>query len=369
MTSSDPADIEHRLVERTRALIDIPSVSRNEAELHAYIRDVTTSNDKTGKCKVTIDSEDLLAYETGGEPDSPLILLVGHTDTVPIADNVPSKLNGRRIFGRGASDMKSGLAVMLELLVDDHICRSSSDVRVGFVFFAKEELSASNNVLGPALEQSEWLRSASLAILLEPTDNYLELGCQGNLNFTLRFEGKAAHSARPWTGDNAAHKAVASLIEFVQMPYRSAVISGMEYKEVANITGIRGGTARNVIPDLVEVDVNVRYPPDRSAVEAEKHWLDVLSGTGADVRLVGNASSAPVALDDPFVKRLASAGADAPRAKQAWTNVADFAPHAIPAVNFGPGDPALAHTKNEHVDFDALVESFRVFTDFFGGQS
>jgi succinyl-diaminopimelate desuccinylase len=353
-----------RLVQRCRELVDIPSVSHDEAAANAYVRAALLSS-----FDVTYDHDTVLYAGPPRRSGTPLVVLVGHTDTVPIDDNLPSSLSDGVIHGRGTSDMKGGIAVMLELA--NWIAAGPEGQRydVGFLFFGREELPAAECPLLPALREPDGIPRADLAILMEPTANALEAGCQGNLNLTLRFDGVAAHSARPWAGTNAAHVAIDALRGFVQAAPREVEVGGLAFREAANIVGLRGGTARNVLPAQVEVDINIRYAPDTSAADAESHWIKQFESDGAHVTVVGNAPPAPVVTDHPIVHALRGAGAGAPIPKVAWTNASDFGQCGIPAINFGPGDPVFAHRKDEQIDVAALERSLTILQALFLGAS
>lgn len=295
-------------------------------------------------------------------PDTNLIVVAGHTDTVPIEANVPGRIDGDLVWGRGAADMKGALAVMVEL--SRQLEPESLGADVGFLFFGREELSARDSALLPALEQNTDLQHAGFAILMEPTANALEAGCMGNLNLTLRFNGIAAHTGRPWLGSNAAHLVIETLGDLVGQEPLDVDIDGLVFREVASITGIRSGVARNVLPPVAEVDINVRYSPARSVSEIEALWVERFGRPNIDVEVIGNSPSAPVVGSHPLAQLLLSSGAEAAKPKQAWTNAADFALYGVPAVNFGPGDPVYAHRADEQVTGQALARSLDVLHRF-----
>lgn len=353
--------VRQELADLTRALVDIPSVSRNEAAVTRFIRDTLPP-----ALPIVLDDDDVVFVTTPRRPGMPLVTLAGHTDTVPIDANIPSVASGDTIFGRGASDMKSGVAVMLRLAMwfSDHL---PLDFDLGFIFFPREEIGADENALLPAIEKCTELRDTRFAILMEPTANALEAGCVGNLQLELHFAGEAAHSARPWMGTNAAHLAITALHDLALAAPVDVVVDGLTFREVASVTGIRGGLAKNVIPPETVVDVNVRYAPSRMPSEVERFWRERFADTAGQVHVISNAAAAPVVVNDPFAQRLLDAGAHAPVPKQAWTNAADFAAHDIPAINFGPGDPFYAHRQDEQVSIEALLHSFNVLRRFTAG--
>ena len=261
------AATERRLAERTLGLVNIPSVSRNEAAIAEAVQAAIPVKSFDERFA---DGEGFF-YVTERLPERPLILLAGHLDTVPIQDNLPGRMDDGWVVGLGASDMKGGLAVMLELAAWLDETRPDRDVDVGLLFFAREELPADESPLPAIFAACPELREASLAIVLEPTDNTIQAGCLGNLNATLTFHGLAAHSARPWHGVNAIGVAVDRLVALTQIAPLPVDIEGLTFTEVLNVTQIRGGVADNVIPDLrgVPSQLPVRAEPDRRAGEGE----------------------------------------------------------------------------------------------------
>jgi succinyl-diaminopimelate desuccinylase len=268
------------------------------------------------------------------------------------------------IVGPGAADMKAGLAVMLAL-ADDGV--TSAEMDTGYVWFAREEVPIVESALLPALGRMPALREAALAIVLEPTANELEVGCNGNLNAHVVVRGRAAHSARPWLGDNAIHAAIEALEPLADLPVRDVDIDGLVFREVVSLTTIEGGTAANVVPDRVEARVNYRYAPDRTPDQAEARLQELLADSRLDVTVVGNAPPGPVALDDPLVQRLRRSGDLQVRPKQAWTPVAEFGMAGVNAVNLGPGDPRYAHTDDEQVTVGALERTHAIVSAFLAG--
>jgi succinyl-diaminopimelate desuccinylase len=302
------------------------------------------------------------------------VILAGHVDTVPLGRSAPGRREGGTLHGRGASDMKSGLAVMLQIADSlTHATASpggesdlDSDVDVGLLFFGREELPFAESALVPLLERRPELSGASLAIVLEPTANRLELGCLGNLNAEVVFEGEAAHTARPWLGRNAIHAAIAALAPVSDLPVRDVEVDGLLYREVASVTTIQGGVATNVVPDRAGAHVNFRYAPTHTPAEAERRLRELLGHPSATVEIVGNAPPGPVPVGNALVERLRTAGDLAVGPKQAWTPVAEFGLVGVDAVNFGPGDPQYAHRDDEQVEVAALVRSYEVLRAFLG---
>lgn len=349
-------DVGERLLDRTLAFVAIPSVGRDDAAMFAEVRASIPSGMEL------VDDADGALFAAPPGDGRQLVLLVGHVDTVPARDADLPRREGRVIVGRGAADMKGGIAVMLELAA-----APAGDVALGLVVVGREELPISESALVPLLERRERLRNAALAIVLEPTANALELGCMGNLNARVTVTGTAAHSARPWLGDNAIHRAITALGSLADLPIRDVEVDGLVFREVVSITTIEGGTAQNVIPDRVEAHVNFRYAPSHTPEVAEARLLELLGHRDVAVEIVANAPPAPVAVANPLVARLREAGGLEVRPKQAWTPVAELAMHGIDAVNLGPGDPRYAHADDERVDVDALVRTYDVLRRFLAG--
>jgi len=279
------------------------------------------------------------------------VILAGHLDTVPPADNLPARLVGDRLSGLGTADMKSGLAVMLRLagLVTD--CARD----LTYVFYDGEEVEAVRNGLKRLVErQPQWL-TGDLAVLMEPTGGVVEGGCQGSLRVDVVVPGRRAHSARSWLGENARHPAGEVLDPHRSYQPRPPVVDGLAFHEGLNAVGIRGGVAGNVIPDEAVVTVNYRFAPDRDEAQALSHVRDVFAGF--DLHLTDSAAGARPGLDQPLARDLVEAIGGRPRAKLGWTDVARFSALGIPAVNYGPGDPALSHTRDEHVPVAAIREA------------
>jgi len=286
------------------------------------------------------------------------VLLAGHLDTVPIAGNVPSRRDGDLITGCGTSDMKSGDAVMLRVAAT----MPDPAYDLTFVFYDCEEVEAERNGLGRIARELPDQLAADLAILLEPTNGNVEAGCQGTLRVVVRMSGHRAHSARSWLGDNAIHRAAPVLGLLAAYQPRTVTIDGCEYREGLNAVGITGGVAGNVIPDECEITVNFRFAPDRDAAAAEAHVREVFDGF--EVSLRDCAPGALPGLTAPPVRAFLDAVGTPAVAKYGWTDVARFAELGIPAVNFGPGDPNLAHTREEQVSAAAILAGERALRTF-----
>jgi succinyl-diaminopimelate desuccinylase len=353
-----------RLAERCLALVDIPSESRHETEVLDRIR----AEVPAGLHELVDDEDAVLLYLPLERRKATLVVFAGHVDTVPIAKNVPGRRVDGTIQGRGAADMKAGLAVMLELMDQLAGGRVRTDLDVGFLFFGREEISTDESALLPLFGRRPELGETALAIVLEPTGNAIEVGCLGNLVARVHVEGAAAHSARPWLGDNAIHRAIAALGPIAELPIRDVEIDGLVYREVSSITRIRGGTADNVVPDRATATINVRYAPTHTPAEAEARLRELLATSATDIEIVSNARPGPVVVQNPLVDRLRASAALEVRAKQAWTPVAEFAEGGIDAVNFGPGDPRYAHTDDERVEVADLERCVGVLSAFLSNE-
>ncbi len=337
--------VEAPLDELVTFLVDTPSVSGNEQGLADW---VFAELSRYAHLTVVRDGNAVVARTLLGRDQR--IVLAGHLDTVPIADNVPSRREGDRLFGCGASDMKAGVAVMLSAAAT--IVEPRHDLT--FVFYDCEEVEATRNGLG-RLERHhpEWL-SGDLALVLEPTTGEIEAGCQGTLRVEVTVPGTRAHSARSWLGDNAIHKAGELLRRLDVYEARQPVVDGIAYHEGLNAVGIRGGVAGNVIPDECIIVVNYRFAPDLSGDQALAHVREVFAPY--ECVLTDLSEAARPGLDRLLVKDFVAATGREPRAKLGWTDAARFSALGIPALNWAPGDPNLAHTRGEYVDLPQLDE-------------
>ena len=358
MTSTVPAlDLTADPVELTAALVDVASVSGEERVLADAVEHALRT--QAPHLEVLRCGDAVLARTDLGRARR--VLLAGHLDTVPIADNVPSRRVDGLLYGCGASDMKAGDAVIAHLAAT--VPEPAHDVTC--VFYDCEEVEAARNGLGRIeRDHPDWLM-ADLAVLGEPTDGTLEAGCQGTLRVEVRTSGLRAHSARSWLGDNAIHHAGDVLSRLAAYTPRQVDIDGCVYREGLQAVRIAGGVAGNVVPDECVVTINFRFAPDRGTDDAVAHVRDVLDGYPLTVTDLSPGAlpglSAPAAAE--FVR---ATGAE-PRAKYGWTDVSRFAALGIPAVNYGPGDPNLAHTRDEHVAEQAVTRCAGVLRRYLSG--
>jgi succinyl-diaminopimelate desuccinylase len=356
-------ELAERLAADTLSLIDIASESRDEAQILDALRPWLAA---APGLRIVDDHDGVLAALPARRSGVPLVLLAGHVDTVPLAGAArPGSRDDDVVIGRGAADMKGAVAVMLALAADGV---RAADVDLGYLFFGREEITIAESALLPAFDRFPELRETMLAIVMEPTDNQLEVGCNGNLTARVTVRGRAAHSARPWHGDNAIHAAIEALAPLADLPIRDVEIDGLLFREVVSVTMIEGGIAGNVVPDHVEARVNFRYAPNRTPAEAERRLRELLGHPRVELEVLGNGPPGQVCLDNPLVTRLRAAGGLDVRPKQAWTPVAEFGMVGVEAVNLGPGDPRYAHTDDEQVTGTALARSHAIVSAFLAGE-
>jgi succinyl-diaminopimelate desuccinylase len=347
-------DLAQDPVALTAALVDVPSVSGTEQQLADLVHDALA---RLPHLTVVRDGNNVVARTELGRDRR--VVLAGHLDTVPIGDNVPSRVEGDRLFGCGTSDMKSGDAVLLHLAAT--LQDPSYDLT--FVLYDNEEVEAEKNGLKHLVETRRELLDADLAVLMEPTDGQVEAGCQGTLRVRATVPGRRAHSARGWLGQNAIHAAAPLLTTLVGYDARAVEIDGCTYREGLNAVRIDGGVAGNVVPDACTVLVNFRFAPDRSEAQAYDHVREVLGEW--QVELTDSAPGALPGLSAPAAQHFVAAIGSTPVAKYGWTDGARFAALGTPAVNFGPGDPNLAHTREEHVDVRKIASAERALRSYF----
>ncbi|MDT0179998.1 succinyl-diaminopimelate desuccinylase [Microbacterium sp. ARD31] len=335
-------DLSVSAVDLTRTICDIPSVSDDETPLADAIEAAVR---QLPHLSVHRDGDTIVARTDLGRAQR--VVIAGHIDTVPINGNVPTRdieIEGEPyVWGRGTVDMKAGVAVQLVLAA----ALAEPRVDITWMWYDHEEVDAARNGLTRLAAARPDLFAADFAILGEPSNGQVEGGCNGTLRAIVRTDGVRAHSARAWVGENAIHKAAPVLVRLAEYRPREIEVDGLVYREGLNAVGISGGIAGNVIPDACEVEVNFRFAPSRSGEQAEQHVRDVFEGF--DVEIVDLSPGARPGLDAPLAQEfVASVGAE-PRPKYGWTDVARFSAMGVPAVNYGPGDPQLAHHDEERV--------------------
>ncbi|MFT4220810.1 MAG: succinyl-diaminopimelate desuccinylase [Microbacterium sp.] len=335
-------DLSASSIDITRAICDIPSESGDESVLADLIHDAVA---ELPHLDVFRDGDTIVARTHGGRAQR--VAIAGHIDTVPINGNVPTRdvdVDGEPfLWGRGTVDMKAGVAVQLKLaaeLVDPR-------VDLTWMWYDHEEVDAELNGLARLAAHRPDLFAADFAILGEPTGGAVEGGCNGNLRVVVRTRGVRAHSARAWMGENAIHAAAPILTRLAEHRPREIAVDGLVYREGLNAVRVNAGVAGNVIPDLCEVEVNYRFAPSRSVDEARAHVRSVFDGF--EIEVVDVAAGARPGLDAPLAQEFLAAVGAVPRPKYGWTDVARFSAMGVPAVNYGPGDPSLAHHDEERV--------------------
>jgi succinyl-diaminopimelate desuccinylase len=348
-------DLTTDVVTLATALVDIESVSRHEAaiadEIEAALRALP-------HLEVTRLGNSLVARTVLGRPER--VVIAGHIDTVPVNDNLPSRNDGTLLHGLGSCDMKGGVAVALKLAAE--VPEPNRDVT--YVFYECEEIEANENGLRRIAEVRPELVQADFAILMEPSDGVVEAGCQGTLRVEVVTHGERAHSARAWKGDNAIHRAADVLARLVAYEPRRPVIDGLEYHEGLNAVLVQGGVATNVIPDECRVTVNHRFAPDRSEEEALAFVREFFDGY--DLEVTDSSPGALPGLGLPAAKAFVDAVGGTVNPKFGWTDVARFSALGIPAVNYGPGDPMLAHKQEEHVPLAQLTGCLEMLRRWLG---
>ncbi|WP_043730198.1 succinyl-diaminopimelate desuccinylase [Kutzneria sp. 744] len=356
MTTS--LDLTADPVELTAALVDVPSVSGDEEALATAVK--AALEKQAPHLEIKVSGNTVMARTNLGRPSR--VVLAGHLDTVPINGNLPLRRTGSGddlvLHGCGAVDMKGGDAVFLHLAAT--IAEPVHDLT--FIFYDCEEIEATRNGLGRIeRELPEWLRG-DLAIVGEPSNGVIEAGCQGTLRIELRTKGIRAHTARAWMGENAIHAMGGALHKLDLYEARQVDIDGCHYREGLQAVKITGGVAGNVVPDECVLTINHRFAPDRSAEQAVEHLRPLFEGY--ELTVIDAAEGALPGLSAPTARELVEAAGGTPVAKLGWTDVARFAALGIPAVNFGPGDPTLAHTQQENVAAEQIARCERVLRRF-----
>jgi succinyl-diaminopimelate desuccinylase len=329
------------LAKRTLELVDAPSESRHESVAMELVRRLLPG-------EPLYDDGEAIVWGDAAAP----IALAGHVDTVPAQGNIPGRLSEDAVHGLGASDMKGGVAVMLEL--------ARASVAARYVFFTREEVPLEESPL-PGVFASGVLAGTDLAVVLEPTDAILHAGCLGNLQARVDFLGESAHSARPWTGSNAIHALAEGLAPIARLEPLDVELDGLVYREVLSVVRVEGGIAANVVPARASAELNFRYAPGRSKAQAETRLRELVPD--GELHVLHNSPAAPPALRNPFVEHLRELVPDvAP--KQAWTPVAQFAEQGIDAINYGPGATAYAHRQDEQIPIANLHVVYETLARF-----
>ena len=340
-------NLEADVVELTRDICDIESVSGNETQLADAIESALS---RYSHLEVIRDGDAIIARTNLGRASR--VVIAGHIDTVPVANNLPVKLlpmeREQVLWGRGTVDMKAGVAVQLKLAAQ----LAEPNVDVTWIFYDHEEVEASLNGLGRISRNRPELLEASFAVLCEPTSALVEGGCNGTMRIDITTTGVKAHSARPWMGKNAIHAAADVLSILAKHTPDEVEVEGLVYRESLNAVLVSGGIATNVIPDECVVTVNYRFAPSKSAEDAEAHLRQVFAGYNFVV--TDSATGARPGLDRPEAAAFIAATGTTPRPKYGWTDVARFSDLGIPAVNFGPGDPSKAHADDENVPVNQI---------------
>jgi succinyl-diaminopimelate desuccinylase len=344
------------LLTATGELMAVPSLSRHEGALAGRVE---AALDACPWLEVTRIGDNVVARTTLGRPQR--LILAGHLDTVPPNGNDAPRLDGDTLWGVGASDMKGGLAVMLELATS--VSEPAADVT--WCFYAREEIGREESGLLEVWRARPDLLAADAAVLGEPTANLVEAGCQGTMKVRITLRGVRAHTARPFTGRNAIHRLAPLLARVAEWKGREVVLDGCVYAEQLQVVAVEGGVAGNVVPDHVEISLNHRYAPDRGRAAAEAFLHELLDPAleldGGDTWEVLDAGDgAPPSLGHPLLASLVERSGAVPKAKVGWTDVASFWEHGVPAANFGPGDPLLAHHPDERVTRAALERTREV---------
>ena len=337
-------------------LVDIESVSRNEQRIADAVEEALRA---LAHLEVSRHGNTVVARTTLGLPER--VVVAGHLDTVPLNDNLPAVRDGEVVRGLGTCDMKGGVAVMLKLAAT--VPAPNRDLT--FLFYEAEEIESEFNGLHLLSQSDPDLLLADFAILMEPSDAVIEAGCQGTLRVDVTTRGERAHSARSWKGVNAIHEAGAVLDRLNSYEARRPVIDGLEYHEGLNAVFINGGVAGNVLPDVCTVQVNHRFAPDRSEAEAAAYVREFFAGF--EVELTDTAPGALPGLDRPAAKDFVEAVGGEVNPKFGWTDVARFSALGVPAVNYGPGDPMLAHKQEEFVPVEQVLRCESVLTTWLGG--
>jgi succinyl-diaminopimelate desuccinylase len=348
------------LADLLETLVNIPSVTGGEAAIAEW---VGTRLQALPRGESLRSGHSLVWRGPRGLGGRPLLVLAGHLDTVPANGNAAAHRADGRLYGLGSSDMKAGDAVLLALL--QHLDPDRLRFDLAAVFYDAEEGPLEANGLRRVLTEMPWLKEARLALLLEPTDLKVELGCIGTMNAEVRVTGKSAHSARPWLGVNAVERAAPWLGEITRFPVTSACVGGVEYRETLQVTTLAAGRAKNVVPDELRANLNYRFPPDRTLEQAESR-LRALVPAEFEFRVVDRAAPGRVCDDLPEVREFVTRFKADVAGKQGWTDVAQFTAAGVPAFNYGPGIAEQAHQAGEYCPIDNLERAYRALSEFLG---
>jgi len=350
------------LADLLETLVNIPSVTGGEAAIAEWVADRLRA---LPRGELLRSGRSLVWRGPQGRANRPLLVLAGHLDTVPANGNATARRADGRLYGLGSSDMKAGDAVLLTLLERLDPDRLRFDLAA--VFYDAEEGPLEGNGLRRVLGEMPWLVEARLAILLEPTDLKVELGCIGTMNVEVRVTGKSAHSARPWLGINAVERAAPWLAEITRFPVTSARVGGVEYRETLQITTLAAGRAKNVVPDELRANLNYRFPPDRTLEQAEARLRALVPGE-FEFQVMDRAAPGRVYDDLPEVREFVTRFQAEVAGKQGWTDVAQFTAAGVPAFNYGPGIAEQAHQAGEYCPIDNLERAYRALAEFLAGE-
>ncbi len=338
-------DLTQDVASLTAAIVDIESVSGGEKALADAVEEALRAQPHL---TVERDGDTVIARTAQGRRER--VVIAGHIDTVPVNHNLPSRVEGDRLYGCGTGDMKAGVAVQLKLAT---IPETNRDVT--YIFYECEEVEEARNGLKRIARTRPELLAADFAVLMEPSGGIVEGGCQGTIRVEVKVAGERAHSARAWMGSNAIHNAGAVLDVLRSYEARRPIVDGLEFREGLNAVYISGGVAGNVIPDECVVTINYRFAPDLTLADAEKYLHELFDGH--EVTVVDGASGARPGLTHPAAAAFVGAMGGQVRAKLGWTDVARFSELGVPAVNYGPGEPSLSHTRDEYVEIPRIFAS------------
>lgn len=352
-------EIANALRDTLLALTRIPSPIGEEAGLCDHVEDRLAGS--LGAETITRFHDSLIVH-AAPRKDAPRIALVGHLDTVRTQHDGPPRIEGNRLYGAGAADMKSGLAIMIELV--ERLDLKTLPCDLTLIFYEREEGPFEENRLGPILDTHPDLHELDLAVCLEPSDNQMQLGAMGSIHATLTFLGRTAHSARPWQGDNALYKAASFISKLEQREPHDVELDGYLFREVMTPTVVQGGGPRNVVPGQADLNVNYRFAPGRTPEEAFAE-LRELAGEHCRIQATDLSPAGHPHASDPYIQHLMRCGVNGVRSKQAWTDVARFDAIGVPGVNLGPGTAAQAHQPNEYTELDKLLDGYAIFERFF----